>query len=105
MANNDPLSNGPRPTDRDRSNAAFRRQVADHQAHEYHHAETLAVQVLEPGWRPSMKLSFIRVEDCRPMGKDDPAPVPVAVAYKVPHGMSGRFSRRTNLLSAHFSCR
>ena len=49
---------------------------------------------LEPGWRPSHKLLLFRTEDCRPTGKNDPAPVPVAVAYKVSMRLMGERTDR-----------
>jgi len=64
----------------------MREEIADRQQAEYRHAEALALRKLGPGWIPWMKLTLVSADDCRPTGKDDPAPFPVAVAYKVTCG-------------------
>jgi hypothetical protein len=79
----------PEPTEQDRRNAEYRRQVAERQLAEYRHAEAIAARALEPGWKPSMKLTVVRMEDCRPTGPNDPAPVPVSVAYRVGYRLMG----------------
>ena len=77
------------PTPQDIADAAYRRSVADRQLAEYRHAEAIAARALEPGWKPSMKLTVVRMEDCRPTGPNDPTPVPVAVAYRVGYRLMG----------------
>lgn len=79
----------PQPTERDLANASMRQAIAERQNAQYHHAEVLALRLLGPGWAPSMKLSLYQADECRPTGKDDPAPVPVAVAYKVSRWLTG----------------
>jgi hypothetical protein len=81
------------PTDRDRANAAYRQAVADRQLAVFRHAEAIRARALQPGWRRTTKLSLLRIEDCRPAGPDDPAPVPVAVSYKVSYWLMDERSR------------
>jgi hypothetical protein len=79
----------PERTAQDIANAAFRKVVSDRQLREWRHAEALAARALEPGWKPSMKLTLVRMEDCHPTRPNDPAPVPVAVGYKVSYRLMG----------------
>jgi hypothetical protein len=83
------MTDQPQPTDKDRENFARRRVIATRQQAQLDQAARLA-RTLGVGWVPSMKLSLFLAGDCnKPTGPDDPAPVPVTVAYRVGRWVMG----------------
>ncbi len=83
---NDQLETSPEVTEQDRDNAEMRQTIAAQQEAEVLHCQMLTLRSLGPGWEPSMRLTLVRVEDCRPTGKNDPDPERIAVAYRVSRG-------------------
>lgn len=81
------------PEERDRKNAAFRREVADRMEAEMRKAKLLAIRRLGLHWQPVAKVTVVPAER-RPTGPDDPPPAIIAVAYRVVYWSMGQRQER-----------